>query len=79
MNKIEFQNNQYKTREIELPEIGNILISTTSLNQLLLNDDGGYVSDEAISVDERVYYFVDENEIELSDYELIDLLTSEIK
>lgn len=79
MDKIEFQNNQYKVREIELPEIGNVLISTTSLNQLLLNDDGSYVSDDAISVDERIYYFVEEIEIELPDDELINLLTSEVK
>jgi len=79
MDKIEFQNNQYKVREIELPELGNVLISTTSLNQLLLNDDGSYVSNEAIFVDESIYFFVDENEIELSDDELINLLTTEVK
>lgn len=79
MNKIEFQNNQYKVREVELPEIGNVLISTTSLNNLLLNDVGSYVSEKAISIDESIYFFVDENEIELSDNELINLLTIEVK
>lgn len=79
MNKIEFQNNQYKVREVEIHEIGNVLISTTSLNHLLLNDDGSYVSDEAISIDESIYYFVDKNDIELSDDELISLLTTEVK
>lgn len=79
MDKIEFQNNQYKVREIELPEIGNVLISTTSLNNFLLNNDDNYVSDEAISVDENIYFFVDENEIELSDYELFNLLTTVVK
>ena len=79
MNRIEFQGNQYKVREVELPEIGNVLISTTSLNKLLLNDHSSYVSNEAISVDESIYYFVDENEIELSDDELINILTTEVK
>lgn len=79
MDKIEFQNNQYKLREIELPEIGNVLISTTSLNNFLLNNDDNYVSDEAISVDENIYFFVDENEIELSDDELFNLLTTVVK
>lgn len=79
MNTIKFQNNEYKVREIELPEIGNILISITSLNQLLLNDNGRYVTDEAIFVDESIYYFVNENEIELSDDELINLISIEVK
>jgi len=79
MDKIEFQNNQYKVREIELPELGNVLISTITLNQLLLNEDGSYVSEEAISVDESIYFFVDEYEIKLSDDELINLLTKEVK
>lgn len=79
MNKIELQNNQYRVRELELPEIGNVLISTAELNQSLLNDDGSYVSEEAISVDESIYYFVDEIEIELPENELINLLISEIK
>lgn len=73
-NKIEFQNREYLLREVELPEIGNVLISTLELNDLLMNKNGGYVSDEAISVDERIYYFVEENEIKLSDDDLIKLL-----
>jgi hypothetical protein len=73
-DKIEFQNREYLLREVELPEIGNVLISTVELNDLLMNKNGGYVSDEAISVDERIYYFVEENEIKLSDDDLIKLL-----
>jgi hypothetical protein len=73
-DKIEFQNREYLLREVELPEIGNVLISTVELNDLLMNKNGGYVSDEAISFDERIYYFVEENEIKLSDDDLIKLL-----
>ncbi|OAQ39875.1 hypothetical protein A5893_09920 [Pedobacter psychrophilus] len=73
-DKIEFHNKEYLIREIELPKIGNVLISTVELNDLLMNDKGGYVSDEAISVDEKIYYFVQENEIKLSDDDLIKLL-----
>jgi len=36
-----------------------------------MTKDGGYVSDEAISVDERIYCFIDEDAIGLSDDELI--------
>jgi hypothetical protein len=73
-DKLEFQNKEYLIREIELPEMGNVLISTVELNDFLMNNEGNYVSDEAISVDERIYYFVQENEIKLSDGDLIKLL-----
>lgn len=74
MDKIEFLNKTYQVREIELPEIGNVLISTVELNSLLMNEDGGYVSEKAISIDERIYYFVEENEFKLSNDDLIKLL-----
>ncbi len=79
MKTIKFQNIDYIVKEIELSEIGIVLISTNSLNKLLLDVNGSYVSDEAISVDEKIFYFVDENEIELSDGKLIDLISKEIR
>jgi hypothetical protein len=79
MDKIEFQNKEYKVREIELPEFGNVLISTNSLNELLLNEDGSYTSEEAIAVDERIFYFVEENEIEFSDEKLKNLIILEVR
>ena len=79
MDKINFQNKEFKVREVELPEIGNVFISTNSLNELLLNNDGGYVSDEAITADENIFYFIDDSEMELTDDELINLITKELK
>jgi hypothetical protein len=79
MDTINFENKEFKVREVELPEIGNVLISTNSLNELLLNEDGGYVSDEAIAVDENIFYFVDDKEMRLSNDELINLITKEVK
>ena len=79
MNTINFQQKEFKVREVEFPEIGNVLISTNSLNESLLNEYGGYVSDEAITVDENIFYFVDDNEMKLSDEELLNLITEEIK
>jgi hypothetical protein len=79
MDTINFQNKEFKVREVELPEIGNVLISTNSLNELLLNNDGGYVSDEAITADENIFYFIDDSEMELTDDELINLITKELK
>ncbi len=79
MDIINFNNKEYKVREVELPELGNVLISTNSLNESLLNKYGAYVSDEAIAVDENIFYFVNDIEIELSDQQLMNLLTEEIK
>ncbi len=77
MDTIIFENKEFKTREIDFPEFGNVLISTVSLNELLLKD-GIYVSDEAVNIDEQIFYFVDENEIKLSDENLIDLITKQL-
>lgn len=78
MNKIEFNTKKFVIREIDLPEFGNVTISTTSLNQLLLKEDGSYASDEAIKVDEQIFYFVEKNEIELPEEELRNLLLLEV-
>jgi len=78
MGMIKFQEKEFTIREVELPNRGNVIISLSSLNDLLLDDNGGYVSDEAISIDESIYYFVDNSEIELSDEELIKKLICEI-
>ena len=77
MEKIQFQNQEFKVREIELPEFGNVLISTTSLNDLLLRE-GKYTSNYAIEIDERIFYFVDQNEIELGEANLINLVSSQL-
>jgi len=59
--------------------MGVVLVSTISLNQILLTDERNCVSDEAISLDNAIYYFVDDNEIEISDEDLITLLNIEVK
>ncbi len=79
MEIIQFQNREFKAKEVEFPEIGTVLVSTNSLNELLLDKNGRYVSNEAISVDESIFYFVEESEIELSSNELMNLITSNIR
>lgn len=75
MNTIKFQNIEYKVREIELPKIGNVFISTSTLNDALLNNGSDYVSEEAQSIDEDIFYYVEENEIELNEADLIKLVS----
>jgi len=77
METIEFQNKQYRVRQINLPKLGEVLISTTSLNDILLIN-GNYVSNEASNVDDQIYYFVNEKQMNFSDKKLINLVTTEV-
>lgn len=74
---IDFQNIFYPARVVELPNDGEVLISVTSLNDVLLKDDD-HVSDEARYVDDQIFYFVEDSQINLDDEELITLLTKEV-
>jgi hypothetical protein len=74
---IHFQNISYPTRSVELADYGEILISITSLNDILLKDDD-YVSDEARYIDEQIFYFAEDEQINLSDDELRKLLLKEL-
>jgi hypothetical protein len=76
---IKFRNKKYKSRTIYLSEFYEVLISTTSLNDALMNEAGSnYVSEEAMYIDELIYYFVEENEIDLPEDELRTLLLTEV-
>lgn len=78
-NQITLQNQQYAIREIELPKFGKVLISTVALNDSLMNDTGGYVSDEARAIDEKIFHFVEQEELELPDDDLIRLLIEQVQ
>lgn len=78
IDTITFNNKKYKIREIELPELGNIRISTVDLNDNLLIDGSRYISEEARNMDEEIYFFVEENEIESREEELVDLLRRQV-
>ena len=75
---IKFQNKIFKSRLIDLPEFGEVLISVNTLNNLLMTDLGEYTSIEASEIDNEIFYFVDDDQIDLPDDQLLMLLTSEI-
>jgi predicted membrane protein len=62
---ITFEGKDYKIREIFVKTIGWVNIATTSLNEALFGK-GFYSSKEAQSIDEQIFYFVEENQIDLS-------------
>ncbi|MEQ1544475.1 hypothetical protein [Methyloglobulus sp.] len=61
-----------------MTEFGDVLISTNPLNTLLMNESGSYVSEEAIKIDELIFYFVEEHAIDLPEDELRTLLLTEV-
>jgi hypothetical protein len=62
---ITFEGKDYKMREIFVKTIGCVNIATTSLNEVLFGK-GFYQSKEAQYIDEQIFYFVEENQIDLS-------------
>ena len=76
---ITFENINFKTRRILLTEFGDVLISTCSLNEKLLNENGSYVSEEALEVDEQIFYFVEENEISLPNQKLTEIILNQVQ
>lgn len=71
---IAFDNKNFKTRLVETEDFGEVLISVEELNDILLDDEGGYVSKEAEFVDEQIFYFVSKSEIDLPLVKLTELV-----
>lgn len=74
-----FEDTWYKTRELNLPSFGYIAISTIELRNLLLDDDCEYTSDEARATDEKIFYFVQDDEINMRSRILTKLIQSQLK
>ncbi len=74
INSIIFNNQKFPVRELNFKEYGNILISTTLLNSQLILKDGSYFSDKARVLDEEIFYFVEPNDIYLSEDKLIRII-----
>ena len=77
METIKFNQREYPTLLLNFP-FGERMISVAKLNDNLMNEDGSYVSENARLVDEDIFYFVDEEDLNLSDDELVQLILSEI-
>lgn len=78
MERIKFHKKSFIGRELLLPEFGQVLISVHELNNLLVDENGSYESEEAIMIDEKIFYFVTEEEIKYSSDKLTKLILSEI-
>ena len=70
MDFINYNSKNYPLREIKLPEFGYVNLSTESLRMALLNDDCTYTTQEAKFIDEKIFFFIEDTEINLSDKNL---------
>jgi hypothetical protein len=79
MDSIFFNRVLYPIRTIDLIKWGVVNISTTNLECLLLDSNtDDYVSDEARSIDEMIFYYVEKNQLNLPKLEFTQLLQSEL-
>lgn len=75
---IEYQGKTYWSIELDIPGRGEVLISDTKLNEILMNHME-YASKEkareAMDLDDTIYYFLDEDEQKMSEEKLIKYIT----
>lgn len=77
MENIKFKGVEYPILQLNFP-FGERIISTEKLNDNLMNTDGTYVSEIAQLIDEKIFYFIDEENLSLPKDDLIRLILSEI-
>lgn len=77
MITLEFNGIVYQKREIMMP-FGERTISTVDLNNVLMNSKGSYKSEIACSIDESIFYYVEQEQFNLPDAELAAQIFSEI-
>lgn len=78
LSNIKFNRKHYPTRVIELDGFGSVLISTSALNDKLLTTSGAYSSKVAQYIDEKIFYFVDDDEITLCEDRISSLILSQV-
>ena len=71
---ITFNGVEYKVRGIRIPSSAYVEISTLSLEHVLMDDDGLFVSEEAQAIDESLFFYVEDDQIDLPEAELEQIL-----
>jgi hypothetical protein len=76
---ISYENIEYPTRIIEIPSWGVVTISTIDLSKkLLTSDSGNYVNKQAQYIDESIFYYVDNNELDMPEIDLRKQILKEL-
>ncbi|MDC9714502.1 MAG: hypothetical protein PSN36_01570 [Gammaproteobacteria bacterium] len=74
---IKFQSIEYVIRNIDFV-FGSRTIGIKKLNSVLMNENGGYVSDEARAIDENIFYFVEERHLFLNEKSLVSKIIAQL-
>ena len=79
MDTISYHGHEYPVRVVDIPGwMKDARISTTGLNEELMNRDGSYVDDEGEGIDETIFFYVEGQEIEKPEEELTKLILSRL-
>jgi hypothetical protein len=57
---------------------GERTISIENLNNVLMSNDGSYVSEEARMIDEQLFYYIENDSLHLTEFQLVAKILSEI-
>jgi len=71
---IKFNGKEYPTKLLNVPDFGERLVSVESLEKSLMDAEGFYVSDEAQVVDEKIFFYVPDDVIDLDEKGLVDFI-----
>jgi hypothetical protein len=73
---ITFNNRTFPVRTVDIPRYGsNLTIGTVELNEQLMDKEGrNPVSKEAETLDQSIFFYVDEQEIEMPENELVEVI-----
>lgn len=77
MEIIKFNGKEFLSIIVSLP-FGERKISSSKLNESLMNNEGNYVSEEARLIDENIFYFVEDKVLHSRENEIINTILSEI-
>ncbi len=79
MDTISYHGHEYPVRVVDIPGwMKDARISTTGLNDELMNRDGNYVDEEGRAIDEAIFFYVEEQEIEKPEEELAKLILGKL-
>ena len=78
IERIKYEGNEYPLRWVFIKTFGLMPISTTDLSNKLITEEGGYFSEEALSVDEAIFFYVEPSQISLPERKLSTLISSDL-
>lgn len=78
IRKIFLDGRTFPIRTITFPNFGLVNVSITQLNDIVMNEDGGYTSIEAENIDNQIFYYVSEEELGLEVNNLIKVILKSI-